>query len=91
MHIDGVKVIALCNMQEINIAEVQQILIDNNLEKATAYTSSDGWRKICERTDIDLVYVCTDRKMHTPIAVYAMQHDKHVAIEVPAANTLEEC
>lgn len=91
MHIDGVKVVALCDMQEINIAEVQQILIDNNLEKAAAYTSSDGWRKICERTDIDLVYVCTDRKMHTPIAVYAMEHDKHVAIEVPAANTLEEC
>ena len=29
--------------------------------------------------------------MHTPMAVYAMEQGKHVAIEVPAAVTLEEC
>jgi predicted dehydrogenase len=29
--------------------------------------------------------------MHAMMAVYAMEQGKHVAIEVPAANTLEEC
>ena len=29
--------------------------------------------------------------MHVPVALYAMEHGKHVAIEVPSANTVEEC
>jgi hypothetical protein len=29
--------------------------------------------------------------MHTQMAVYAMEHGKHVCIEVPAATTMEEC
>ena len=44
----------------------------------------------CERDDIDLVYVATDWKHHAEMGVYAMEHGKHVAIEVPAAMTLDE-
>ena len=44
---------------------------------------------ICQKKDIDLVYVCTHWELHTPIAVYAMEHDKHVALEVPAALTIK--
>ena len=29
--------------------------------------------------------------MHATMAVYAMEHGKHVASEVPAAGTIEEC
>ena len=46
--------------------------------------------KLCERDDIDLVYIATDWKHHTAMGVYAMEHGKHVAIEVPAAMTLDE-
>ena len=48
-------------------------------------------RNYATRDDIDLVYICTPWNLHTPMAVYAMEHGKHVAIEVPAADTLEEC
>lgn len=46
--------------------------------------------KLCERDDIDIVYIATDWKHHAEMGVYAMEHGKHVAIEVPAAMTLDE-
>jgi hypothetical protein len=51
----------------------------------------DEWKKVCERKDIDLIYITTPWKLHTPIALYAMEHGKHAVIEVPAAITVEEC
>lgn len=54
------------------------------------YGSEDAWKKMCERDDIDLIYIATDWKHHAQMGVYAMEHGKHAAIEVPAAMTLEE-
>ena len=45
---------------------------------------------MCERNDINLVYIATDWKHHAEMGVYAMEHGKHVAIEVPSAMTLDE-
>lgn len=45
---------------------------------------------MCERTDIDLIYIATDWKHHAEMGIYAMEHGKHAAIEVPAAMTLDE-
>jgi hypothetical protein len=47
--------------------------------------------KLCEQDDLDLVIVTTPYPLHATIAVYAMEQGKHVASEVPAAATLEEC
>ncbi len=46
---------------------------------------------MCESKDIDLVYIATPWKLHTPMAVYAMNHGKHAASEVPIAVTVDEC
>ncbi len=91
MHIDGVEIVAICDKVEKYVLEVQQLLTKYDKPKTIAYTRPEDWRKICERNDIDLVYISTDRDLHATIAVYAMLHDKHVAVEVPAANTIEEC
>jgi predicted dehydrogenase len=45
---------------------------------------------MCENPDIDLIYICTPWKWHTPMAVYAMENEKHAATEIPAAVTIEE-
>ena len=37
-----------------------------------------------------LFYIATDWKHHAEMGVYAMEHGKHVAIEVPSAMTLDE-
>ena len=51
----------------------------------------DGWQEMCRLRDLDLIYICTDWASHCEMAVEAMRHGKHAAVEVPAATTVEEC
>ncbi len=90
-HIPGTKVVALCDIRPERVEAAQNILKKAGLPEAAAYSGSeDAWKQLCERDDIDLVYIATDWKHHALMGVYAMEHGKHVAIEVPAAMTLDE-
>lgn len=90
-QLDGVKIKALCDLNPENTAKGQATIRKFGRPDADLYTGQEDWKKICERPDIDLVYVCTNWELHTPIALYAMAHGKHVAIEVPGALTIKEC
>ncbi len=90
-YIGGVRIVAICDIVPEKVKEAQEILKKRGFPKADEYTGVEDWKKICERDDIDLIYVCTHWDLHTPIAVYAMEHGKHVATEVPAALTIKEC
>jgi hypothetical protein len=90
--IDGVEIKALCDQYPDRVAAAQKILEKKGLPKATEYSGSkEAWKELCNRQDIDLVYITTPWSWHTPMAVYAMEHGKHAASEVPAAKTIEEC
>ncbi|MBC9734379.1 Gfo/Idh/MocA family protein [Nocardioides marmotae] len=52
--------------------------------------SSDDWRSVLERDDVDLVDVCTPGDTHAEIAVAALEAGKHVLCEKPLANTVAE-
>lgn len=91
MYLEGVKVVALCDVMPDRIKAAQDILQRNGRPAAAEYKDAEGWKELCRRKDVDLVYVCTHWQLHTPIAVYAMEQGKHVALEVPAALTLDEC
>ena len=89
-NIAGVDVKAICDNRPERTAYVLD-KIKGTAHKPTAYNDGDeAWKKLCERDDIDLVYICTPWALHTPMALYAMNHGKHVVVEVPAAQTLEE-
>ena len=90
-YLDGVEIKALCDLYPDHLDRARQYLAERGCPEADEYSGDEGWKRLCEREDIDLVYIATGWQMHTPIAVYAMQHGKHVAIEVPAATSLEEC
>ena len=89
--LEGVKVVALCDVVPENVECANKTLEEMGFPKAEAYTGVEDWKKVCERSDVDLVYVCTHWDLHAPIGVYAMEQGKHVALEVPAALTVEEC
>lgn len=90
-HIPDLKIVALCDVEPERVDSAQRTLTKNGLQRAVSYSGSmDAWKKLCDRNDIDLVYVITDWKHHAPIGVYAMKHGKNVAIEVPAATSLSE-
>lgn len=92
LNIEGVEITALCDKELDRVKKVQKILKKHDLETAREYGGKeDAWKLLCERSDIDLVYICTPWRLHTPMAVYSMECGKHVATEVPAAVTVEEC
>lgn len=90
-HIPGTKIVALCDLHPDRVEKTQGILEKAGLSKAASYGGSeDAWKELCQRDDIDLVYIATDWKHHAQMMLYAMEQGKHVACEVPAAMTLQE-
>lgn len=55
------------------------------------YPFCTDWHEVTAASDVHLIYICTPWDQHVNIAVEAMQQGKHVAIEVPAAMTVNEC
>ncbi len=90
-YIPKTKVVALCDIRPECVEKCQQILKKANKPQAVGYSGKeDAWKKLCKRDDIDLVYIATDWKHHVPMALYAMEHGKHVAVEVPGAMNLDD-
>ena len=90
-HINGTQIVAICDLYPEKLERTQKILERNGRARAAEYSGEEGWKELCNREDIDLVYIVTSWQTHVPMAVYAMEHGKHVAIEVPAATSIEEC
>ncbi|MBO5893452.1 MAG: Gfo/Idh/MocA family oxidoreductase [Alistipes sp.] len=90
-HIEGVEIKGLCDLEQNNVTKCQTMLERASKPKAEEYVGPEAYKELCEREDVDLIYIATDWVNHVPIAVYAMEHGKHVAIEVPAATSVEEC
>ena len=89
--LEGVDIKALCDLRPEKVAAAAK-KIEHLPFKPAIYTGNkDEWKKLCQRDDIDLVYIATSWDLHTPMAIYAMNQGKHVCVEVPAAKTLEEC
>lgn len=90
-QIEGTDVKGLCDVEPDRVEACQKLLEKHGRPRATGYSgSTEAYKKMCERQDIDLIYIATDWVHHVPLALYAMEHGKNVAIEVPAATNLEE-
>lgn len=90
-RIDGVEIKGLGDLLPENVEAVKKRLSSSNHNPTSYSGSEDAWKELCDREDIDLIYICTPWHLHTPMAVYAMEAGKHVAVEVPAAVTVDEC
>jgi Predicted dehydrogenases and related proteins len=90
-NIPGTKIVALCDIHPERVEKAQLLLDKAGKPRAAEYSGSeDAWKQLCEREDIDLVYIATDWKRHADMMIYAMEQGKHAACEVPAAMTLDE-
>lgn len=91
MYLEGIEVVAICDTNKDFVSKTQELLTENNKPKALEFTGEEDWKKVCELENVDLIYNCTHWALHTPIAVYAMEQGKHIALEVPAAMSIEDC
>ncbi len=90
-HIEGVEIVALCDMVEKNTQSANAVLAKLGLPKAKEFFGDENaWKKVTALPNVDLVYVATDWLHHAAIGVQAMKDGKHVAIEVPGALTMKE-
>ena len=90
-RIEGVAINGLCDKYAERAERCQVYLANAGMPEAKVYSGDEGYKALCESEDIDLVYIATPWQLHVEVAVYAMNHGKHVAIEVPSANTVAEC
>lgn len=88
---EGVQIVGLCDHEADRVKSSNDQLRKAGLPPAAEYSGEDGYKALCERQDIDLVYIATDWLHHVPVAKYAMERGKHVAIEVPSAMTMRDC
>lgn len=90
-RIEGVRIQGICDVraEKANAAKKR---IQSEGHEAQLYTAGDtAWKDMCSREDIDLVYIATHWQTHAEMAIYAMEQGKHVALEIPAATTVEDC
>ncbi len=81
--IDDIRIQAVC---DINADALQQAA-----EQLGARESFVDFDVMLDKADIDAVIIGTPMPLHAPQAVAALQRNKHVLSEVPAAISVEEC
>ena len=65
-------------------------------QKTEAFSQTFGaeaavsWRKLVERSDLDLIIVCTVNRDHGAIVLAALENDKHVVVEYPLSLDVSE-
>lgn len=91
IKIEGVAIKALCDLRAEKTAAANKLVSAAGHAPVLYDGDPEAWKKLCERDDLDLIYILTPWALHTPMAVFSMNHGKHVCVEVPAAKTLQEC
>ena len=60
-YIPGVKIVALCDVVPENVEKAQKRLERRGLPRAAEYSGdTEAYKQLCERDDIDLVYIATN-------------------------------
>lgn len=92
VYVPGSKIEAICDLVPERVDASIKSLKEKGITDlpATYSGAEDSYKALCENPEVDLVYIATDWQHHVPVALYAMQQGKHVAIEVPSALTLED-
>lgn len=89
--LENVSIKGVCDIRRDHAVKAQKMAVDAGHNPKVYTDNADAWKKMCDDGDIDLVFIATPWDLHTPIALYAMEHGIHVCSEVPIGLTLEEC
>ena len=86
------QVRAICDVVPEKAKNAQQLIEKAGQHGPELYTESDrAYERLVARDDLDLVIIATPWRWHVPMAAAGMQKGKHVAVEVPAATTIDDC
>ncbi|MBN8218641.1 MAG: Gfo/Idh/MocA family oxidoreductase [Spirochaetes bacterium] len=92
LKLEGAKVVALADPGPASIEAALKLCEEAGAPKPEVYGNGpQDYKRMLERSDIDLVFVSTAWEDHARQSVDVMKSGKHVFIEVPAAVTLDDC
>ncbi len=82
---DGFDVVALCDTDADRVKAVSGRL---GLDDAASY---DDFERMLDEASLDAVVIATPTRLHTDMAVAALERNVHVLLEKAPAETLEGC
>ena len=86
------NIIAICDIDPKRISITQDLIIAKGRKKAKVFGKHDyDYRNLLAIKDIDAIIISTPWLWHTKMAKDSMKSGKYTALEVSAANTIEEC
>lgn len=92
MMVPGVSVTAVCDIRTEYADKAVAAVREKTGVKPHVFSGSDtAYRRLCDLSDVDVVYNATSWNAHAPVSVCAMQAGKHTLIEVPSAMFVDEC
>ena len=87
-----VDVTAICDVDPERIKIALKMIQDAGYKKPQVFGNSDAdYKNLLNLKEIDAVVISTPWLWHTRMAVDSMKAGKYTALEVSAANTMEEC
>ncbi len=90
VKIPGVNLVALCDVDENVVKRRTGDLAKLNIDASRVKLYGD-YRKLLEQKDIDAVIIGTPDHWHALIMIDACEAGKHVYVEKPVGNSIEEC
>ncbi len=88
LKMNDVDVVAICDV-DTNVIESR--LADYAKLRSNKPKVYGDYRELLNRNDIDAVVIGTPDHWHCKMMIDAVQAGKHVYVEKPVANTIEEC
>jgi len=87
-----IQVLALCDIVREKAEHAQSMVVKAGQKSPELYTNSDhAFESLVARDDLNLVIIATPWNWHVEMAIAAMKHGKHAAVEVPASTSIEDC
>jgi predicted dehydrogenase len=92
LKLDNIQIKAICDIRHDRVEKTQKMVEDAGRPRPDGYSNGDeDYKQMCQRDDLDLVYIATPWRWHAAMCIEAMNNGKHAAVEVPAVVTMEEC
>ena len=91
LGVEKVEIKAICDLVPEKVQGAQNKVTAAGQPQPAGFSKGDWDFKNLNQLDLDMVYVATPWNWHVPMALDAMKNGKHVAVEVPACTTLQEC
>jgi predicted dehydrogenase len=89
---NDVQVPAICDINETNARSAQKLVHDAGKGTADLYTKGvNDYLNLVARDDLDGILISTPWEFHVEQCVAGMKAGKYVAVEIPAAITVEGC